>query len=107
MTIALIFKDCRQICSKELNPKGVTVCKRFEVLIKDIHTEVDSCKLNAEFEISKAANEPKFEAEPASSAKEEKDVASGGAAAEEAAEPDAPAAHAGTLEEQLVQTNLW
>ena len=29
------------------------------------------------------------------------------AAAEEAAEPDAPAAHAGTLEEQLVQTNLW
>ena len=45
--------------SKELNPNTVTVCKRFQTLLDEVDPEADSCKLNAQFEISNAHNQTK------------------------------------------------
>ena len=92
--------------SKELNPNTVTVCKRFQTLLDEVDPEADSCKLNAQFEISNAHNQTKKDELPAAEGGGCGDDKEGGGGEDEALDC-AAAAPAGTPEEQLAQTNLW
>ena len=96
-----------QICGKELNPQTVTVCKRFQTILQEVDAETDSCKLNAEFEITNALS-ARSEAKQEDAEKIRSKAMDGDAAAEEDDfKEEAPSVQAGTPLEQLVQTGLW
>jgi hypothetical protein len=42
---------------KELNPKAIKVCKRFQAILSTTDDQVESCKLNRDFEITNAKGE--------------------------------------------------
>jgi len=44
---------------KELNPKTIKVCKRFQEILRTTDVEVENCKLNRDFEITNAKTEAK------------------------------------------------
>jgi hypothetical protein len=93
-----------QLCSKELNPREIKVCQRFQELLSKTDSETESCKLNAEFEISNAKREVIGEKGKIDGIDAKKPDA--GAAANDNSQLHQAAAPAGTLEEQLQQTNL-
>jgi hypothetical protein len=94
-----------QLCSKELNPREIKVCQRFQEILSKTDSETESCKLNAEFEISNAKREVIGEKGKIDGIDAKKPDA--GAAAHDNLQLHQAAVPAGTLEEQLQQTNLW
>ena len=94
-----------------MNPREIRVCQRFQAILSKTDSETESCKLNAEFEIINAKRESLGEASgdegKGAGSGDKKGDSVGGAAANDEAQPQQPAAPAGTLEEQLQQTNLW
>ena len=94
-----------------MNPREIRVCQRFQAILSKTDIETESCKLNAEFEIINAKRESLGEASgdegKGAGSGDKKGDSAGGAAANDEAQPQQPAAPAGTLEEQLQQTNLW
>ena len=99
-----------QICNKELNPDDVRVCKRFEQILAKCDPDADSCKLNAEFEITNAKKQEDEAKEERTSSDDAKVGQAGdlGSSSDKALEDDvSQSAPSGSPEEQLAATNLW